>query len=653
LLEQARATVLSGEVGQRIRALDAVRRAASISNSAELRCEAFAALALPDLRVERELPIAPETTLVQLDPFFERVAVCRGEDSVEVRGVSDYRFLTVLPASTNLPIYSGEWSADGRFLAVKRDYFATGPRSELEVWEVAGPQRVLLVHDIPASALAFHPRQPKIFAGRLEKAVAEFDLETGQEVRQLPLPETPLRLRFAPDGERFAALYRMPTGPMVAVHDATNGALLASQMFSNYMNTFEWDPHGHWLAVPDHSGAVRLMDAHTGETRLLGRHKAQAATVAFSPDGHYLVSGGWERELIFWNVGKMERAFTVALDKYILQFRDDGRECALMARPEMRVVLHAFELPAGCREFEEDLGTRLLNAAFSPDGRWLAASGQKRLGLWDLASHGPAALSEEGREARLFFTPDGSELLASGDEGAFRWRIVPATNTSSVVVLQPIAFQKADGFISFCVGSNNVVWTTSQGSRLTGLPAGVGDGPWVPTVAGINGASRDGKWLAIHRPFSAKLHIHRLPSLGPVAKLDNRANILNFEFSPLGEEVAVASARRVEFWSTLTWARTREITNFMGVLYSPDARTMWLTRDYRTAGLYEAQTLEPLLPLPVGMLPLALSPDGQHLAVSVDAHRLQVWDLAEVRERLRELGLDWEKAHPLDRTAER
>src|SRR5262249_43386051 len=144
-----------------------------------------------------------------------------------------------LPVSTNLPAYVAEWSAGGRFLAVKRDYFATGPRAELEVWEVAVPRRVLLVHDIPVDSLAFHPRSPRIIAGCVESAVAEFDLETGHEVRHLPVPETPLRLRFAPDGERFAALYRMPTGPMVAVHDATTGALLTSQMFSNHIDTFE------------------------------------------------------------------------------------------------------------------------------------------------------------------------------------------------------------------------------------------------------------------------------------------------------------------------------------------------------------------------------------------------------------------------------
>src|SRR5207302_997765 len=47
LLEQARATVRSGELGQRIRTLGAVKQAAAISNSAALRGLAIAALALP------------------------------------------------------------------------------------------------------------------------------------------------------------------------------------------------------------------------------------------------------------------------------------------------------------------------------------------------------------------------------------------------------------------------------------------------------------------------------------------------------------------------------------------------------------------------------------------------------------------------------
>jgi len=53
LLEQARATRLSREMGHRERALEAVRQAAVIMNSGELRREALTALGLPDLRFIR------------------------------------------------------------------------------------------------------------------------------------------------------------------------------------------------------------------------------------------------------------------------------------------------------------------------------------------------------------------------------------------------------------------------------------------------------------------------------------------------------------------------------------------------------------------------------------------------------------------------
>jgi WD40 repeat protein len=185
--------------------------------------------------------------------------------------------------------------------------------------------------------------------------------------------------------------------------------------------------------------------------------------------------------------------------------------------------------------------------------------------------------------------------------------------------------------------------TGSKGSQVL-APDEIGNGSdrWSPTQLGINGISPDGRWLAVYRPYSSELHIYRLPGLEQVIKLTHSTEIGDFEFSPLGDEVAVGSSRGgVEFWSTTTWKRTRVLTNFMHVLYTPDARSFWLTRDWRTAGLYDARTLEPWLLLPAGMLPLALSRDGRHIAVSVNAQRLQIWDLDEVRRQFRDLGLDW------------
>jgi hypothetical protein len=63
--------------------------------------------------------------------------------------------------------------------------------------------------------------------------------------------------------------------------------------------------------------------------------------------------------------------------------------------------------------------------------------------------------------------------------------------------------------------------------------------------------------------------------------------------------------------------------------------------NFRSAALHDASTAEPLLSLPPATLPLAFSPDGRFLAVSVNQRHMQVWDLVEVRRQLGSIGLDW------------
>jgi WD40 repeat protein len=638
LLEQARATVLSGELGQRVRALDAVRRAGAISNSAALRGVAMAALSLPDLRFERECPIPSDLTLAQLDPSFKRIAICRTSGPVEIRSLADRQLLTTLPGSTNRPAYLAEWSLDGRFLAVKREYDSSGLRSDKEVWSVADARRLFLLRDALYDAMSFHPRLPRLLIGQTNGVVV-LDLDKCAEINRIPLKGTPQWLRFAPDGESFAASYRVEDDWIVSAHRMT-GESMSSHIFDKEVSLFNWHPSGKWIAVVDNGGNVHRMDAQTGQTRTLGQHKAVAVCAVFSPDGKYLFTGGWDRELICWDAKTLRRAFTVGLDSYLIQFRADGRQCAILRWPEVRLQLHAFELPALCREFAGDMGGGRNHAAFSPDGHWLAACGAEHLLVWD--SSGDQAGAEIGVSGHTYvnFAPNG-ELFADRFGDCSRWRLGAGTNGAATTLERLALFQPA-GFESLLPTSAGVVFTTTRGSKLVGYDQLTTEqSGWKPAVNGPIGVSPDGRWFAVFRAFTPHLYVHRLPGFERMAKLTNQAAIFHFQFSPLADEVAVSSRGGVEFWSTTTWQRTRHLTNFTSILYSPDARTFWLSTEFRSAGLYDARTTELQLPLPPGTLPLAISPDGRHLAVSVDARHVQVWDLAEVRERLRELGLDW------------
>ncbi len=637
LLEQARATVRSGELGQRVQALDAIRRAAGISNTAELRGAVMAAMALPDWRFEREWPKTSDTTVVQLDPAFQRLALCHGSGPVEIRAVSNQQLLVTLPAGTNLPVYVVQWSPDGQFLAVKRDRDDAGAVADLEVWNVAQQRRVLRAPAIKF-ALAFHPRLPRLMAGLGKGGVAVWDLQNGLELERFQLREAPIVLAFSPDGERFAAGCESSNAWTACIYRAADGSRLMSHEVDDVVGGIDWHPDGRWLAVADFSGAVQMVDTETGESRLLGRHKVQAVLAQFSPDGNYLLTAGWEREFICWDARRMERAFEIQLNSYRAQFRADGRECAILT--DTNVQLHAIERPEGCRKFSEPLGPRLLRAAFSPDGRWLAASAAQRLGVWDLSRREDGATSPQGADGRLFFSRNG-DLFASTDDHGYRWHLTPASRAGLAPGLDLLSVYDLPEFASLCVASNHIVLTAQKGSCVVSPgESSTALRNWTPTVHGFSGCSPDGKWLGIYPSYSWSLSVYGIPSLKPVTTLENTGSIAGFEFSPGNDEVAVCTSKSVEIWSTSSWKPLRQL-DFIRLLYSPNLPALWLTANYSTAGLYDAKTLKLLLPLPQGERPIAISGDGRWLATSVDTRRLQLWDLLEVRKQLKDLGLDW------------
>jgi hypothetical protein len=258
------------------------------------------------------------------------------------------------------------------------------------------------------------------------------------------------------------------------------------------------------------------VDAQIGEIELLGRHKFHTVRAVFSPDGAYLFTGGWERDLICWDVRTKRRAFTASLNSDHIQFSADGRRCAVFTLTTMQ--LHAFEQPAAHREFAEDLGVRLRQAKISPDGRWLAASDARRAGVWDLASGGPGAIETNAYDTHFYFTPDSQELFGSRgnqrDAAGFRWRLTPATNSAAPPELTRLPLSIPKGFTFLGLVSNSVVMTGSKGSQILARDEiESGDGRWLPTIPGVNRISPDGRWLGVYRPFSTSLYVYRLPGL--------------------------------------------------------------------------------------------------------------------------------------------
>ncbi|MGH7970406.1 MAG: serine/threonine protein kinase, partial [Limisphaerales bacterium] len=154
-LAQAQSGRWSHRAGRRFTGLELVKKAAQIRPSLELRNEAIACLALPDLRIKRQWkPKQAGVTSVGYDEALERYAACDGQGNIEITRVEDGRVEFTLPGFGSA-VALLQFSPHGKFLAV----YYIGTRREMVVWDLL-LKKALLQEAIPKlRRFAFAPNE--------------------------------------------------------------------------------------------------------------------------------------------------------------------------------------------------------------------------------------------------------------------------------------------------------------------------------------------------------------------------------------------------------------------------------------------------------------------------------------------------------------
>lgn len=278
--------------------------------------------------------------------------------------------------------------------------------------------------------------------------------------------------------------------------------------------------------------AIHLWDLKSGlEQAHLNGLIAEITAIAFSPDGTYLASGGFDG-VHFWDMSTLESKLTIeghsdtsggiingsAHEMYpvwSLAFSPDGATLAVASGGIMGPGwLELFDTGSGNKLAEfKPTGSRFdqiiaFDMAFSPDGTLLAtADGIIR--LWD-AANGEVlrALSEDQHSLmRLAFSPDG-KVMAIAD-----WRHRSDGENNSEENFQ----------------GGVVFWDVESGERLDYLDVGPG------TVTSI-AFSPDGKLLAIG--FDQNIIFWDITARMPLARVECEGYPV-IGFSPDGSILAI------------------------------------------------------------------------------------------------------------------
>jgi WD40 repeat protein len=548
---------------------------------------------------------------VAFTPDGKRLASGSNDGTVKVWDAATGHVSLTLQGHTG-QVLSVAFSPDGQRLASGGGEL--GKPGEVKVWDAATGQLALTLqgHTLPVDSVAFSPDAKRLASASLDKTVKVWDAATGQESLTLKGHTGPVfNVAFSPDGKRLASASQLwdaqkgtLVGGEVKVWDAATGQeSLTLKGQTGPVVSVAFSPDGNRLASgggvwdgPKHqwvSGEVKVWDAATGQqTRTLQAHTGEVCCVAFSPDGKRLASAGAGVKV--WDAATGQESLTLNWQVFTVAFSPDGQRLASASYDGTVMVWDA----ATGRESLTLKGQTgpVLSVAFSPDGKRLASGSggwdaqNRQLGelkVWDAAT-GQQTLTLKGHTGQVSsvaFSPDGKRLASASFDQTVK------------------------------------VWDAATGQESLTLEGHTGP---VVSVA----FSPDGKRLAsgggeLGKPGEVKVWDAATGHVSLTLQ-GHTGQVLSVAFSPDAKRLASGSwDGTVKVWDAATGQETLTLKGHTGsVAFSPDGKRL-----ASVSVLWDAQTGEELiaLPNPGGLSHVIFSPDG-NLLVGYGDGRLQVWD---------------------------
>ncbi|MBI5295032.1 MAG: hypothetical protein HY869_06120 [Chloroflexi bacterium] len=371
------------------------------------------------------------------------------------------------------PVTSVAFSPDGKYIAIGSeesniDWMSSEIAPTLNVWKVSldnwDGYRISLSLRNDVTAVAFSPDGQYLLSSSEDNTARVWELVTGREISRMTHDDTVTSIAFGPDGRQVISSSLDHTARAWDVLPWQN---IAQENHETPVLSIAFSPDSNYIASSDESGTILIRE--TGTDREVTRINLDAPpsesedglpfvytpktnpvfSIAFSPDGKYIVSGSFDNTVRIWDIktgAEIERMssgygiennysdgiprysrgiYSVAYStdsKFVVSGGQDGTIRVWEVKSGGEITRMKIEEPVYTVNYS--YSNRVLAVNFSPDGKYIVSgSSDNTVRIWEISTgreifrglHYQKTHSI-GRVNSVAFSPNGKYIISGGED---------------------------------------------------------------------------------------------------------------------------------------------------------------------------------------------------------------------------------------------